>query len=62
MEPKKYIVSIDLGDGESSIAYALTEGREEPQVAELKDGEKSMITAISSQKRKGIMLIGKEKS
>ena len=43
----KYIVGIDLGDGESSIAYVQAEGESEPQMFTFKNGEQSMLTAYA---------------
>jgi hypothetical protein len=42
----RYIVGIDLGDGESAIAYANVANRYEPEVFETSSGERSIITAV----------------
>jgi hypothetical protein len=47
MTPPAYIVGIDLGDGESSLAYVPVKDHAAPTVFEFKTGERSMITAVA---------------
>jgi hypothetical protein len=58
LSPPKYIVGLDLGDGESSIAYVSVSDGGEPQIFETTSGERSMITAITSTRSE--TLIGNE--
>ncbi len=47
MTPPAYILGIDLGDGESSLAYVPVKDYAAPTVFEFKTGERSMITAVA---------------
>jgi hypothetical protein len=58
-EIPQYIVGFDLGDGESSIAIASTNGNDEPELFDFGVGAKSQITAIARD-AEGEFLIGEE--